>query len=94
MDAKTRTAVLVELLARNADARAAVVSWPLVRGAGAGPAAIADWSRCSGIPRGRLVPVAQMLFRHAVCLPDRTVDPEALKIVEHVAAATLRRLRG
>ena len=92
MDA-LRTAVLVELLAGNPDARRATVSWSLVPRRLRDAAMVSAWSKCSGLPRSQLELVAEMLLQHKVCLPDRTVDPEALRIIQHLAAETLRKRR-
>lgn len=93
MDA-LRTAVLVELLADNPNARRAVVSWPLVpKAARSRPRLLEAWAKCSGLDVDDVDAIADMLFSHAVCLPDRTVDPEALRIIQHLAADTLRRRR-
>ena len=83
--------MLVELLAGNAEARRAVVSWPLVPPRAAGARMLEAWAKCSGIDVDVLESIADMLFSHSVCGPDRTVDPEALRIIQHIAADTLRR---
>jgi len=86
-----RTVVLVELLANSPEARRAVLSWPLVRAGGGRIAVLERWSRCAGVEYEALERVAGMLLRHGVCRRDRTVDPAALRIIEHLAAATMRR---
>lgn len=91
MDDPNRTAVLIELLARDADARKAVVSWPLVSRRLKGRNRLQRWARCSGLSVSRIESLKDMLFEHRICLPDRTVDPEALRIIAHVAAETMRR---
>lgn len=93
MAAPARTLVLVELLAGDADARRAAISWPLVPPGLRGLALLRSWAHCSGIPMARLDSRADMLQRHGICRPDRTVEPEALRVIEHLAADTMRRGR-
>ena len=85
-----RTATLTTLLASDEPARRLVVTWPLVTGAAEDRRTIFEWSRASGVARSVAERAAVMLFRHAICRPDHTVDPEALRIVSHFAGETLR----
>jgi len=86
-----RTAVAVTLLAGDEAARRLVLSWPLVAVELKDRAVLAEWAKVAGISFSLTERLSHALFRHQVCLPDRTVDAEALKVVTHIAAATLRR---
>jgi hypothetical protein len=86
----SRTATLTILLASDEPARRLAVSWPLVAGAAADAATIAEWAHVAGVPRSVAARAALVLFRHGVCRPDHTTDPEALRIVQHFAAEQLR----
>ena len=90
MEDPDRMAVLIELLARDPDARKAVISWPLVSRRLKGRSILTRWSRCSGLSYSRIESLKDMLFEHMVCLPDRTVDPAALRVIAHIAAETMR----
>lgn len=85
-----RTAALTTLLADDPALRKLIVTWPLVAGAVEDRRTIVEWSAASGIPRSVAERAAVVLFRHSVCRPDHTVDPEASRIVAHFAAETLR----
>jgi hypothetical protein len=91
VDDQHRAAVLIDLLARDADARKAALSWPLVSRRLKGRAALTRWARCAGLSYTRIESLKDMLFEHRICLPDRTVDEEALRVIAHVAADTMRR---
>ena len=41
-------------------------------------------------PRTRLRRIARTLRGHQICREDRTVDPEAMQVVQHLAAEQLR----
>jgi hypothetical protein len=85
-----RTATLTTLLADAPALRKLVVSWPLVAPALTDRAALAAWSRVAGVPRSVVERAATVLFLHSICRPDRSVDPEASRIVAHFAAEQLR----
>lgn len=86
--------MLVEILAHSPDARRAAVSWPLVPAGGDRRRMLKAWSRVSGLSIARVDAIGDMLFAHRVCLPDRTVDPDALRVIEHLAAEVLRKRSG
>lgn len=90
MTDSSRTATLTTLLADDPTLRKLVVSWPIVAPEFSGRVAIAEWSRVSGVARSRVERAAELLFRHQICRPDRTVDVEAVRIVSHYAAESLR----
>ncbi len=90
MTDSTRTATLTTLLADDAALRRLVVSWALVTANAESRAALAEWSRVTGVPRSKVERDAVVLFRHGICRPDHTVDAEALRIVAHFAAESLR----
>jgi hypothetical protein len=90
MSDANRQATLTTLLADDAALRRLVVSWPLVAKELNERAAVAEWARVAGVARTRVERAAVVLFRHGVCRPDRSVDPEASRIVAHFAAETLR----
>jgi len=94
MSDANRTAVAVTLLAGDEAARRLVLSWPLVAKEMKDRAVIAEWAKVAGISFSLAERLSHALFRHQICLPDRSVDPEALKVCQHVAAATLRRAGG
>jgi hypothetical protein len=86
-----RTAVIVTLVSGDEHVRRLLVSWPLVP-AGVSPRrSLVAWSRLSGVPLAHTERLARVLVGHGLVLDDRTVDPEAQRIVAHFAAATLRR---
>lgn len=90
MTDSTRTATLTTLLADDVVARKLTVSWSLVTGTPDAPATVAEWARAAGVARSAAARTAVVLFRHGVCRPDHTVDPEAARIVAHFAAESLR----
>ena len=90
MSDPARTATLTTLLAGDDVARRMVVSWPLVRGEPQHRGTATEWARAAGVPPSVAERVAQVLFRHAICRPDHSVDPEATRIVQHFAAEQLR----
>jgi hypothetical protein len=85
MSDANRQATLTTLLADDAALRRLVVAKELNE-----RAAVAEWARVAGVARTRVERAAVVLFRHGVCRPDRSVDPEASRIVAHFAAETLR----
>ena len=90
MSDASRAAVAVTFLADDEDARRAVLSWPLVPPGLSERGAISAWSRISGVPLTRMRRLADTLRRHELCREDRTVDPEASRVIQHVAAEALR----
>lgn len=86
----SRTSVAVTLLLDDAEARRLIVSWPLVPPHLDGAAMVHAWSRRSGVALTRTIRLAEVLIAHGLCAPDRTVDPEAERVVAHVAAQALR----
>ncbi len=85
-----RTAVAVTLLADDEQARRLVISWPLVPRELEGRRVLVEWSKVSGVPISAVERLSVPLARHQICNPDRTVDPEALRVIAHVAADSLR----
>jgi len=85
-----RTAIAVLFLANDEDARRAAISWPLVPTGLSDRATVTAWSHASGVPRTRLRRLAVTLRRHGICREDRTLDPEAARVIQHVAAEALR----
>lgn len=91
--APERAAVIIEMLAGDAEARRAAVSWPLVPKDLKGAKRLSAWSKASGISRSRLDRISDMLMAHGICREDRTLDPEAVPVLEHLAAEVLRKHR-
>ncbi len=89
-----RTAVAVSILAKDEQARLLVLSWPLVDPALVDREALLAWSRVSGVAVRQVERIAPVLFAHALCKQDRTVDAEALRVCQHVAANYLRSTGG
>lgn len=94
MSDPTRTATLTALL-DSSEVRRMVVAWELVGGDPERPSALIEWSRASGVPYSAAKRIAIVLLRHGICRlhPEtraKTTDPEALRIVAHHAAASLR----
>ena len=85
-----RTAIAVTFLANDEDARRVTLSWPLVDPDLHSEQMRAAWSRTSGVARSKLERLAEVLLRHEICKADRTIDPEAARVIQHVAAETLR----
>ncbi len=90
MSDPSRAAIAVTFLAEDADARRAVLSWTLLPPGLSERALLATWSRASGVPRSRLRRIADTLRGHGICRDDGTVDPEATRVIQHVAAEALR----
>lgn len=90
MTGASRTATAVTFLAEDDEARRLVVSWPLVPTELRDAAMLHAWSAASGVPLSRVQRLAQVLLRHELCRADGTVDPEALRVIQHVAAELLR----
>lgn len=82
-------AVAVVLLT-DPEARRAVVSWPLVPPGLKGRRRIEAWARVSGLPPHHLETISEMLLAHEICREDRSIDPDALRVIQHFAAETLR----
>ncbi|MCE9636449.1 MAG: hypothetical protein K8T90_12155 [Planctomycetes bacterium] len=89
-----RTAVAVSILAKDESARLLVLSWGLVEAALVDREALLAWSRVSGVAVRQVERIAPVLLAHGLCKQDRTVDPEALRVCQHVAANYLRSTGG
>lgn len=85
-----RTAVAVTFLAEDTDARRLVLAWPTIPRDLEGAALARIWGRAAGVPASRTVRLGELLLRHELVRPDGSVDPEALRVIQHVAAETLR----
>lgn len=94
MSDPARTAVAVSVLAKSEPARLLVHSWPLVRPTLTGRAMYAEWARASGLALRQAERLGAVLLAHQLCRADRTVDPEATRVVNHVAASYLRATGG
>lgn len=90
MSDPARTAIAVTLLATDEPARRLVLAWALVPPGLRGARLLVAWSRLAAVPRLQTERLAHGLFAHQIVHEDRTVDPEALRVVQHVAAETLR----
>ncbi|MCG3134751.1 MAG: hypothetical protein HMLKMBBP_02112 [Planctomycetes bacterium] len=94
MSDPARTAVAVSVLAKSEPARMLVLAWPLVGPSLAARALLTEWARLSGLPVRQVERLGAVLRAHQLCREDRTVDPEATRVVNHVAAAYLRATGG
>ena len=90
MSDASRAATAVTFLAEDEEARRAVLSWPLVPRGLSERALLSAWTRASGVPRSRLRRLSDALRGHGICRDDGTVDPEAIRVVQHLAAEQLR----
>lgn len=90
MSDPTRTATAVTLLAGDEIARRMVLAWPLVGRELRDRALLVAWSKAAAVPLSELMRRADALRRHGLCRDDGIVDPEALRVVQHVAAQALR----
>lgn len=93
MSAPERTTIAVTLLATDADARRLVLAWPQLDPALRERAALVAWGRMAGVPFSKVLRVAPVLLRQGLCREDRTVDPEATRVCQHLAAEALRSAR-
>lgn len=89
--AAKRTVVLFEVLTSSPHVRRAALSWPLVPLGLKRIATLKKWSRVSGIGIDTLEEISEMLIAHDVCRADRTIDPEAERIMGHLVAEQLRK---
>jgi hypothetical protein len=89
-----RAALLIEIFANDADARRAALCWSRVPPKLTGLRMLRAWAKCSGLDLSRVERVADVLRAHEICLPDRTLDAEAVPILEALAAEVLRKMRG
>ena len=94
MSDPNRTAIAVTVLAEDLAARKLRLAWPLVPRGLPHIAATAQWSRVSGVALVQTRRLAEVLFAHRLVHEDGTVDPEALRVVHHLAAETLRGTKG
>jgi hypothetical protein len=95
MSESHRLALAVEMLRDDPDARRAVLTWPSVPKELKKRADIIEaWAKVSHIEETALDWLADALFAQKICLDDRTVDPMATRVIEHMAAEFLRRRVG
>lgn len=94
MSDPTRTAIAVSVLARDEAARALVLSWSLVDPALEDRALLVAWSRVSGVAVRVVERLAPVLLGHGLVKQGGIVDPEALRVCQHVAANYLRSTGG
>lgn len=87
-------ALVVTLLARDADARRLVASWPNVPMDIESAQLAETWGETADVSETKTRRVGVMLLRNGICREDRTVHPEAVRVVHHIAAETLRDLPG
>lgn len=85
-----RALVMMEFLVDD-DARRVALSWPLIPPEMRGLKMHRRWAALAGVNLGRLELLAKMLQGHKICLPNRTLDPEAVKVLEHMAATAFRK---
>lgn len=90
-----RLALAVEMLRDDPDARRAVLAWPYVpKEITKRKPLIEKWAEVSRVEEITLDSLADALFAQKICLEDRTVDPMATRVIEHIAAEFLRRRVG
>lgn len=89
-DATARTAAAVAILVEDRDAQRLAVSWHLVEPGLRDAALRIAWSRVSGVPLSVVSRRAEVLIRHGICREDRSLEPEAARVLQHLAAETLR----
>lgn len=85
-----RTAAAVALLADDRDAQRMAISWHLVEPGLRDAAMRVAWARVSGVPLSVVSRRAAVLIGHGICREDRTVEPEADRVLQHLAAERLR----
>jgi hypothetical protein len=86
----SRTATVTTLLHDHPVAQKLVVCWAIISGSPADSSTVIEWAAVAGVPRSTATRVAVMLFRNGICRADHTVDPAALRVVQHQAAERLR----
>lgn len=91
MTGANRTAVAVTFLANDEEARRMVLAWPLVDADLEDASALRAWARAAGVPASRARRIADVLLCHEICKADGSVDAEAIRVIEHVAAESLRK---
>jgi hypothetical protein len=86
-----RALLAVTLLGESEEARRLVVSWPVAPfGDRDDPRVLLGWARVAGVTYQATEHWAPMLFEHAICRVDRTVDPAATRVIHHLAAQRLQ----
>ncbi len=92
MSESRRLAIAVELLGNDPEARRAVLAWPLVPKELTNRDDIIEaWAKAAHVEDSALDWLADALFAQEICLDDRTVDPMATRVIEHIAAEFLRK---
>lgn len=81
-----RALLAVTLLAESEEARRLVVSWRLVPRDASGTDLLLTWARVSAVRYHEVERWAPVLEAHGICRADRTVDPDAMRAVKHLAA--------
>jgi hypothetical protein len=89
-DNAARTAVAIAYLANDEPARRLVLAWPLLPKELKGRALLREWSRLAGVSLSIAERTTYVLTQHQLVRSDGTVDPEAMKVVTHLAATALR----
>jgi hypothetical protein len=92
-DPAARVAVCVTLLGDDPAARRMLISWPLLPTALTDRARLREWARLSGVAVSVAARTAVVLERHGLVLPGGQIDPEAAKVLAHIAATELRSTR-
>lgn len=90
MSDPARVSVAVTFLADDPDARRLVLAWPTVEPGLRDSALTIAWVRASGVPASKVRRLGELLMRHQLVRDDRSIDPEAQKVIAHVAAQSLR----
>lgn len=92
-DPAARVAICVTLLADDTAARRMLVSWPLLSPDLKDRARLREWSRLAGVSFSVAERTSYVLERHHLVLDGGQIDPEAAKVLAHIAAAELRTTR-
>ena len=90
MSDATRAAIAVTLLGDDAEARRLCLAWPSVDHKLTARALHLAWGRRAGVAASRVARIAPALLGQGLCREDGTVDPEATRVLQHVAAERLR----
>lgn len=91
MSDANKTATAVSFLATDEVARRMCLAWPLVPPELKDRQLLREWARLAGVSLSIAERTAYVLTKHHLVNDDRTLDPEASRVITHVAAATLRR---
>jgi hypothetical protein len=89
-DAAGRVAVCVTVLADDAAARRMLVAWPLLPRELKDNMKLREWSRIAGVSFSVARRTAYVLQKHGLVRDDGSIDPEAARVVAHLAAEQLR----